>query len=87
MDRQNRIKQSEAFQLLLLDGLYALSGSDKIVFQGGTALRWVYGGARFSEYLDFVTHLTFGRIKELMEMLYKNVQSAATAQFGPGILE
>jgi len=87
MDRPNRIQQSEAFQLLLLDCLYALSKSEKIVFQGGTALRWVYGGARFSEDLDFVTHLTFGRIKELMETLYKNVQAAATAQFGPGILE
>lgn len=87
MDHQNRIKQSEAFQLLLLDGLYALSGSEKIVFQGGTALRWVYGGARYSEDLDFVTDLTFARLKGLLETLYKNVQSAATAQFGPGILE
>ena len=39
-----RVRQSEILQLLLLDTLYAQSGSENIIFQGGTALRWVYGG-------------------------------------------
>ena len=52
MYREKQVKNSEALQLILLDNLYAQSGSEKIIFQGGTALRWVYGGMRFSEDLD-----------------------------------
>ena len=52
MYKEKRVKQSEILQLLLLDNLYSQSGSEKIIFQGGTALRWVYGGMRFSEVID-----------------------------------
>jgi len=55
--QKKEVKKSEALQLILLDNLYAQSGSEHIIFQGGTALRWVYSGMRFSEDLDFVTHL------------------------------
>ncbi|MDY6954821.1 MAG: nucleotidyl transferase AbiEii/AbiGii toxin family protein, partial [Thermodesulfobacteriota bacterium] len=54
---ERKARTSELLQLVLLDDLYAQSRSERIIFQGGTALRWIYGGARFSEDLDFVTDL------------------------------
>jgi predicted nucleotidyltransferase component of viral defense system len=45
-------------ELLHYEILYALSETtlaDKLVFQGGTALRLCYGGNRYSEDLDFVS--------------------------------
>jgi len=67
MYNEQKIRKSEALQLILLDNLYAQSGSQHIIFQGGTALRWVYGGMRFSEDLDFVTSL---KIRALYERQY-----------------
>ena len=82
-----RVRQAELLQVLLLDALYALSGSDRAVLQGGTALRWIYGGSRFSEDLDFVTVLPPGRIESLLERTRSKTGRACTAQFGPGDLE
>lgn len=45
----------ETLQIYILSELYALPESSKITFQGGTCLRLVYGGPRYSEDLDFVT--------------------------------
>lgn len=44
----------EALQVLALEHLYSLPESDAITFQGGTCLRLLYGGPRYSEDLDFV---------------------------------
>lgn len=84
---QVRVRQSELLQVLLLDTLYSASGSHQVVFQGGTALRWIYGGSRFSEHLDFVTDLPRGRIESLVEKTRSKTGLACTAQFGPGRLE
>ena len=84
---QIRVRQAELLQLLLLDTVYALSGSHRAVLQGGTALRWIYGGSRFSEDLDFVTVLPRGRIESLLESTRSKTGPACTAQFGPGHLE
>jgi len=43
----------EYFQHLFLSKLYALEGSENVLFKGGTALRTIYGSPRFSEDLDF----------------------------------
>lgn len=43
----------EYFQHLFLSHFYEISGSEKILFKGGTALRIIYGSPRFSEDLDF----------------------------------
>ncbi len=43
----------EYFQQVFLGELYRLSGTEKMLFKGGTALRIVYGSPRFSEDLDF----------------------------------
>jgi len=82
-----RLRQSEIFQLLLLDALYAQSGSEELIFQGGTALRWIYGGGRFSEDLDFVTQLPLSKIQKLLFRVEGNVRAGCIAQFGQGILE
>jgi len=82
-----RVKQSEIFQLLLLDILYAQSGSEDIIFQGGTALRWIYGGGRFSEDLDFVVHSPLSKIQEFLFRLEGKVGAGCIAQFGQGTVE
>jgi predicted nucleotidyltransferase component of viral defense system len=84
MYREKQVKNSEALQLLLLDNLYTQSGSEKIIFQGGTALRWVYGGMRFSEDLYFVTHLSKKDIQKILNRIFLNTQNCCIAQFGPG---
>ena len=85
--KENRVKQSELLQLLLLDSLYSQSKSEKIIFQGGTALRWVYGAARFSEDLDFVTDLSRAEIESILSKMYTKALNVCIAQFGPGQLE
>ncbi len=87
MYKEHRAKQSELFQLLLLDSIYSQSESGKIIFQGGTALRWVYGAARFSEDLDFVTNLSIEEIDNILSNIYKKTLNSCIAQFGPGRLE
>ena len=84
MYNEKRIKKSELLQLLLLNNLYAQSGSESIIFQGGTALRWVYGGMRFSEDLDFVTDLPKRDVESILTGVFQKTQMACIAQFGPG---
>lgn len=87
MYQEKRVRQSELLQLLLLDNLYAQSGSERIIFQGGTALRWVYGGFRFSEDLDFVTDLTRKGIETVLARAFPQVVKSCFAQFGKGSAE
>lgn len=87
MYNEKKTKSSELLQLLLLDNLYAQSGSDGIIFQGGTALRWVYGGMRFSEDLDFVTDLPREDIEKILAGTFQKTQGACIAQFGAGQAE
>ncbi len=82
--KEKKVRKSEALQLILLDNLYAQSGSEHIIFQGGTALRWVYGGMRFSEDLDFVTHLKAGDLEKILSKIFQNTKNACIAQFGRG---
>ena len=84
MYNETRVRKSELLQLILLDNLYAQSGSERMIFQGGTALRWGYGGMRFSEDLDFVTNLPKKDIQKILNTTFKKTQMACIAQFGPG---
>lgn len=84
MYKDIKARNSELFQILLLDNLYSISGSDHIFFQGGTAIRWVYGGTRFSEDLDFVTHLSVDNIKKIISNVSRKIHNACVAQFGAG---
>lgn len=87
MYREKTIKKSEALQLIILENIYAQSGSEQIIFQGGTALRWIYGGTRFSEDLDFVAHLSTPEIEKIINRSLRKIQNACIAQYGPGHFE
>lgn len=45
----------------------------KIVFQGGTAIRWGYGGTRFSEDLDFYVNATFEKQIKIIKRIKKSI--------------
>ncbi len=87
MGHDMQIRTAELMQIHLLDNLYALAGSEHIVFQGGTAIRWIHGGMRFSEDLDFVTNLGVDILGEILQRLETRARNACIAQFGPGTLE
>ena len=84
MYKSNMVQQSELMQILLLDNLYTLNSTESIIFQGGTALRWVYGGTRFSEDLDFVTSLPETTLRDILKKVHGKMKNACIAQFGPG---
>ncbi len=87
MYKNGVIRKSEYLQLILLDSIYAQTGSEQLIFQGGTALRWVYSGPRFSEDLDFVTHLREAAIEEILNKAFQKARAVCVAQFGPGSWE
>jgi predicted nucleotidyltransferase component of viral defense system len=81
------IKSSEILQLIVLHTLYSEKESKDIYFQGGTAIRWCYSGNRFSEDLDFVTHLRGDGIASFLEKIAEQVRRTAVAHFGAGEFE
>lgn len=87
MYKSNMVQQSELMQILLLDNLYTLNRTESIIFQGGTALRWVFGGTRFSEDLDFVTSLPETTLRDILKKVHGKMKNACIAQFGPGEFE
>jgi predicted nucleotidyltransferase component of viral defense system len=84
---ERRVKHSELLQLVLLNVLYSQKGSEKLFFQGGTAIRWVYGGLRFSEDLDFVTSHEREGIESLLKKTASATANTCVAHFGPGAAE
>lgn len=64
----------EYVQHMYLSVLYALPGSDKLLFKGGTALRIIYGSPRFSEDLDFsLTGVAAPKIATFVEGLFVKI--------------
>jgi predicted nucleotidyltransferase component of viral defense system len=84
---EEHIRKAEIAQLILLYHLYAQPGSRHLIFQGGTALRWCYGGSRFSEDLDFVTPLSVEAIRSLVAKAVRAVEREMVPHFGPGRLD
>jgi predicted nucleotidyltransferase component of viral defense system len=84
--RETYVRKAEIAQLILLHQLYSLSGSRDLIFQGGTALRWCYGGSRFSEDLDFVTPLGADAVRAKLNRAMKAVEREMVPHFGPGAL-
>lgn len=79
-----KIEQGAFLQLILLHSLYSQSKTESILFQGGTALRWVYGGQRASEDLDFVSPIPRNQLQKTIGQTFKTTSLLATPQFGPG---
>jgi predicted nucleotidyltransferase component of viral defense system len=84
--RETYVRKAEIAQLILLHQLYSQPGSRELIFQGGTALRWCYGGSRFSEDLDFVTPLGADAVRAKMNRALKAVEREMVPHFGPGAL-
>jgi predicted nucleotidyltransferase component of viral defense system len=84
--RETYVRKAEIAQLIILHKLYSLPGSRALIFQGGTALRWCYGGSRFSEDLDFVTHLDMDIVRKKLNRMLKAAEMAMIPHFGPGAL-
>ncbi|RPH48464.1 MAG: nucleotidyl transferase AbiEii/AbiGii toxin family protein [Desulfobacteraceae bacterium] len=84
--RETYVRKAEIAQLILLNQLYSMPGSRALIFQGGTALRWCYGGSRFSEDLDFVTHLDMDIVRKKLNRMLKAVERVMVPHFGPGSL-
>jgi len=80
------INRAEISQLILLYHLYSQTGSHDFIFQGGTALRWCYGGSRFSEDLDFVTPLDEKALQRVLGKALKASERELIPHFGPGTL-
>lgn len=68
-----KILEKEALQIYILSELFALPESTQLTFQGGTCLRLVYGGPRYSEDLDFVTTLNNSQIDRIVNGLTKAI--------------
>jgi hypothetical protein len=85
--RETYIRKAEIAQLILLHQLYQQKNSRHLIFQGGTALRWCYGGSRFSEDLDFVTSLAPKAVTALIGPAMKGAQNLMIAHFGAGTLD
>ena len=83
---EGHVRTAEIFQLILLFHIYAQSGSHDLIFQGGTALRWCYGGSRFSEDLDFVTTLPPTKVEALLQKAIKAAEREMLPHFGSGSL-
>jgi len=83
---EQHIRKAEIAQLILLYHIYAQAGSQDLVFQGGTALRWCYGGSRFSEDLDFVTTMPTATLDALLAKALKGVEREMVPHFGAGRL-
>ena len=67
VQRNPRAILVEYLQYEILDSLYKQKGSELLSFIGGTAIRIVYGSARFSEDLDFDNYgLSFAEFDVLL---------------------
>jgi len=84
--QETYVRKAEIAQLILLHQLYSLPGSRELIFQGGTALRWCYGGSRFYEDLDFVTPLDMDAVRVKLNKMMKAAERAMVPHFGPGTL-
>jgi len=82
-----KLQQGALLQLILLHTLYSQTGSDQIIFQGGTALRWVYGAQRASEDLDFVSSIPATQFRKVLDHALPQTRLLALSQFGTGAFE
>ena len=66
---------TEYIQYELLDSIFKQKKAEKISFMGGTSIRIVYGGNRFSEDLDFDNFgLSFENFKDIVEQAITDLE-------------
>jgi predicted nucleotidyltransferase component of viral defense system len=71
----------EYYQLLFLKELYTQKYSEHIFFKGGTAIRLVFGGDRFSEDLDFTVMESIEEFNHFIESFFKRLTKRYGWQF------
>ena len=81
---QFRMRQAEIAQLIVLQCLFSLKESREIFFQGGTAIRWFFGGLRFSEDLDLVSPWSSEKAAMMVDSAAEQIRRYMVANFGPG---
>ncbi len=84
--REKYIRRAEIAQLIILHQLYLQAGSHDLIFQGGTSIRWCYGGNRFSEDLDFVTPLAPEVVRANLKKTFSGAEKTMMPHFGVGSL-
>jgi len=72
-----RVILKEALQVYSLAALYSHPALNHITFQGGTCLRLVYHGPRYSEDVDFVTSLNSEEMSVLFDATQKEIARLA----------
>ena len=71
----------EYIQLVFLKELYEQNFSKSIFFKGGTAIRLLYEGARFSEDLDFTVQLDNASFEKHLEKFFSYFENIHPATF------
>jgi len=71
----------EFLQLYLLNGLYSLTGSERVFFKGGTALHLIYKTPRFSEDLDFTVGFSENKFKDLIREVFLQSEKGIQISF------
>lgn len=79
-----RLVAMEAMHAVVLDELYSHPASAELNFHGGTCIRMVWGGYRYSEDLDFASLLDETALTEMMESLRPRLERRLQAVLGPG---
>lgn len=79
-----RVGNSEIAQLVILYNIFSQRRGSILIFQGGTAIRWCYGGTRFSEDLDFVTSSSIHDTIGLIDGLQQSIKNDFVLHFGTG---
>lgn len=67
----------EALQVSALEHLYLLPESNSVTFQGGTCLRLLYGGPRYSEDLDFVVS-DFAELQDIFKKVASSMEKTGS---------
>ncbi len=62
--------EREYWQLLFLQKIYELPGSQKLYFKGGTAIRFLLNSFRFSEDLDFTSIISKEETEKFMKKIF-----------------
>ena len=68
-----KILEKEELQIYILSELFSLPEATLLTFQGGTCLRLIYNGVRYSEDLDFVTTARPQDIKNIYTNLSRSL--------------
>lgn len=69
---ERHIRRSELFQLILPQHLYSRPESARLIFQGGTAIRWCHNGGRFlpSEFMTVCRNDGYRRFLDAVKGLF-----------------